>query len=234
MASGTSNGRIGSPETWPRPGALYPKLPPGPRTVSKETVASNQRARLYGAMIELVALRGYAGSTVSELCELAGVSKRTLYERFPDGKEQCFLATYDLVVHRARLRILGVGPQRPRILLGVSPRRQLRALAEEFARSVADDPNAAWLVLGESLGAGPEGPALSERVERTRALVEHVLSHSLRAGPDAPAPERRVVRRIVREGTRLVRRRLREGRMKGLEAELVRVCLTAIGPSRAS
>jgi AcrR family transcriptional regulator len=233
MASGTTNGRIGPPGKWPHPRALYPRPPSRPRTVSGETVASNQRARLYGAMIELVASRGYAGSTVSELCARAGVSESTLYQRFPGGREQCFLATYDTVVQRAQLRILGVGPHRPRILLGVSPRRQLRTLAQQFARTVTGSPDAATLVLVESLGAGPAGPALSERTERTRALVERVLSHSLRSGPDAPAPEQTVVQGLIRDGTRLVRKRLREGRMRGLEAELVKVCLAAIGPSRA-
>lgn len=52
--------------------ALYPKLHPGPHPLAPESVASNQRARLYGAMIELVAARGYESSTVAELCALAG------------------------------------------------------------------------------------------------------------------------------------------------------------------
>jgi hypothetical protein len=62
-------------------------------------------------MIEMVATRGYEASTVVELCALAGVSKRTLYERFPGGRQECFLATYDIVV---RTRLLdGRGTERP-------------------------------------------------------------------------------------------------------------------------
>jgi hypothetical protein len=53
-----------------REGALYPKLQPGPHPLAPESVASNQRARLYGAMIELVAARGYEASTVAELCAI--------------------------------------------------------------------------------------------------------------------------------------------------------------------
>ncbi len=60
-------------------------------------------------MIELVAARGYEASTVAELCALAGVSKRTLCERFPGGKQQCFLATYDIVVRRAETHVLAAG-----------------------------------------------------------------------------------------------------------------------------
>jgi AcrR family transcriptional regulator len=234
MASGGgSNGRTGPPGGRSNLVVLHP----GRRTVSEEAVArvvaANQRARLYGAMIELVASRGYAGSTVGALCARSGVSEDALYELFPGGREQCFLATYDLLVHNARLRILGVGSHRPRILLGVSPHRQLRTLAQQFARTVAGSPDAATLVLVESLRAGPRGPALSERTERTRALIERVLSHGLRSGPDQPPPEQTVVRELMREGTRLLRERLCEGRMQGLETELVEVCLAAIGPSRA-
>jgi AcrR family transcriptional regulator len=84
------------------PAALYPKLRPGAPKPAQESVASNQRARLYGAMIEMLATRGYEASIVVESCALAGVSKRTLYERFPGGKQECSLATCDIVV-RARL-----------------------------------------------------------------------------------------------------------------------------------
>jgi AcrR family transcriptional regulator len=236
MASGTSNGRgthDGRPP-WvvrPRVESLYPKLRPGPRTSAAQSVASNQRARLYGAMIELVALRGYAGSTVSELCALAGVSKRTMYERFPRGKEQCFLATYDIVVHRAQAKILGVEAQRAEradLLRTMSPPRRLRALAEAFAREVIVYPNAAQLVLVEALRGGPEGAMLSTRTERTRRVVEQVLCHALRASPDGPPPPRSMLDAIVTDGTRLVSARLLEGRVRRLQAELAEVCLAAI------
>ncbi len=111
-----------------RVGALYPKLRPGPHSFERESVASNQRARLYGAMIELVAARGYEASTVAELCALAGVSKRTLYERFPGGKEQCFLATYDIVVRRAGMHILTAGRCALDGVVGAGPLERLRAL----------------------------------------------------------------------------------------------------------
>jgi AcrR family transcriptional regulator len=51
-------------------------------------VASHQRARLHRAMIELVAEKGYAATTVTELCKVAGVSSRTAYELFV-SKEAC-------------------------------------------------------------------------------------------------------------------------------------------------
>ncbi|MFI5168317.1 MAG: TetR/AcrR family transcriptional regulator [Thermoanaerobaculales bacterium] len=201
--------------------ALYPKLHPGPHSVAPESVASNQRARLYGAMIELVAARGYEASTVAELCALAGVSKRTLYERFPDGKQQCFLATYDIIVRRAEMHILaGV-----RCAFGVGPLERLRGVVEAFAREVAAYPNAARLVVVEAAGAGPEVRA---HTERTRRLVERVICWSLCAGHDAPALSPLTVKRFVADGTWLVRARLRDGRTSELTRELSDLCVVTM------
>jgi TetR/AcrR family transcriptional regulator len=168
-----------------RAGALYPKLRPGPHASARESVASNQRARLYGAMIELAGTRGYEASTVAELCGLAGVSKRTLYERFPGGKQQCFLATYDIVVHRAETHILARGRYERDAIIGAGPLHSLRALVEGFAHEVAAYPDAARLVLAEARDAGPEAAA---RTARTRRLVERAISKSLRTDSEAPTP----------------------------------------------
>jgi AcrR family transcriptional regulator len=230
MITESENGRTSLSAVRPRVESLYPKLRPGPRTSTAQSVASNQRARLYGAMIELVALRGYAKSTVSELCGLAGVSKRTMYERFPGGKEQCFLATYDIVVHRAQTNILGAEAPPTERGEPIGPRRRLRMLAEAFAREVVGYPNAARLVLVEALRGGPEGTSLSGRTERTRRVVEQVLIRTLRAGPDGPPPPRSVLEEIVQDGTRLVCARLREERVRGLVEDLAEVCLAAVPP----
>ncbi len=160
-----------------RPGPLYPKLRPGPRTFAGETVASNQRARLYGAMIELVAARGYEASTVAELCALAGVSKRTLYERFPGGKQQCFLATYDIIVHRAETHILLAGRCELEGIVGVGPVERLRGLVEAFAHDVAAYPNAARLALVEASDAGPGG-ARTQRAHDTTGRAGDLLERS--------------------------------------------------------
>jgi AcrR family transcriptional regulator len=230
MLTRQENGHIPASYLPRRVVPLYPKLRPGPRTDTAQSVASNQRARLYGAMIELTAIRGYEASTVSELCALAGVSKRTLYERFPGGKEQCFLATYDIVAHRAQTRILSAAEQRAKDAEHLGPCRRLRVLAEELGREVAAYPNAARLVLVEALLSGPAGPTLSERTERTRRLAEQVIAHSLRTGPSAPAPPPSVLKAIVQEGTRLVRKRLGEGRIEELGQELAEVCVAAVPP----
>jgi AcrR family transcriptional regulator len=211
-----------------RSGALYPKLRPGPHGSAQESVASNQRARLYGAMIDLVGTRGYEASTVAELCSLAGVSKRTLYERFPGGKQQCFLATYDIVVRRAEMRILAAGRCGLDVLAGPDRLERLRAVVEAFTYEVAAYPNASRLVLVEAFDAGPAALA---RTERVRRLVERVISWSLRENPDAPAPSLLMVRGLVADGARVARARLLAGRaaeLALLAGELSDLCCAAI------
>jgi len=77
-------------------GALAP-LPRGPHRLSAEVVAASQRSRLLAAITALVAERGYAGTTITDLARRAGVSPNVFYEHFSD-KEECYLAAYDVFV----------------------------------------------------------------------------------------------------------------------------------------
>jgi AcrR family transcriptional regulator len=208
---------------------MYQKLQPGPHGSAQGGVASNQRARLYGATIEVVATRGYEASTVLELCALAGVSKRTLYERFPGGKQECFLATYDIIVRRAEMRILAAGRCGLDVLAGADRLERLRAVVEAFACEVAAYPNAARLVLVEAFDAGPAALAGTERTTRQ---AERVISQSLGEDPDAPAPSPLMVRRIVAGGARVVRARLLDGHAAELAGELWDLCSAAAAPPR--
>ena len=53
------------------------RLRPGPGS-DPEEVARNQRERLFGAMVASVTERGYAETTLDNLVEISGVSRRTL------------------------------------------------------------------------------------------------------------------------------------------------------------
>ena len=91
---------------------LYDKLRPRPNGSNAE-VHSNQRVRLYGAMVDAVAAHGYEATTVRELASLAGVSTRTLYERV-QSKQACFLATHDILVRRTARRVFAAQKVAPR------------------------------------------------------------------------------------------------------------------------
>jgi AcrR family transcriptional regulator len=73
------------------------KLPPGRHGLSPEFVAASQRQRMLTAVIDAVAEMGYMDVKVTDIISRAGISRRTFYEHF-DGKEECFLAAYDIEV----------------------------------------------------------------------------------------------------------------------------------------
>lgn len=153
---------------------LYHRLPHGPNGMDREDVARHQRARLYGAMIESVSRRGYQRTTVAHVIALAGVSRRAFYEQF-DNKEECFLATYDIVVARARKRVLDAwGNER-----GWANR--LHASCKALLDEVAESPKGPRLVLVDSLGIGPKA---RERMQLAGLAFERLIGSAFHAAPD--------------------------------------------------
>jgi AcrR family transcriptional regulator len=70
-------------------------LPRRPHTSVREELRASQRGRLICAIADCVAEKGYAATSVADIIERAGVSRRTFYGHFED-KEACFLAAYDV------------------------------------------------------------------------------------------------------------------------------------------
>jgi AcrR family transcriptional regulator len=201
------------------PARRYQQLRPLRNGPSREDVARNQRVRLHAAMIETVGQRGYGATTVTELCTRAGVSTKTLYDRF-FSKEGCFLATYELVIARAIKRIgaaYGSGRDWPDCLS--------RAF-ETSVCEVAAEPNAARLALVEALGAGPPAVARTERLART---LEQMLRASFAQAPGAIVPDELVIKGIVGGIAAVLRLRLLDGSVvepSGLSHELLDWTLT--------
>jgi AcrR family transcriptional regulator len=133
---------------------LYPKLRPGPHTIPCDEIEAIQRERLRGAVIHAVASGGYQATSTRELCRLAGVSQRTLYERF-GSKEGCLQATYDAVLEPI------VAAMREANASQRGSRARLHAVIEAFHMAVAREPCGATLALlitaeaAESDLAGP-------------------------------------------------------------------------------
>jgi AcrR family transcriptional regulator len=71
----------------------------GPKQQTREHVEEVQRERLLTATVETVGDVGYAGLTVAQVIDRAGVSRRTFYELFKDCDE-CFLATFEAGVEQ--------------------------------------------------------------------------------------------------------------------------------------
>jgi AcrR family transcriptional regulator len=185
-------------------------LPRGGRHgLTQEAVSESQRQRMLLAVMQAVADKGFASTTVADVVTLAGVSRRTFYEHFTQI-EDCFLAAYELGVSvlldavRAALRPL------PRD----DWRQRAAAAIDAYLLAMADSPSgAAWSYSIEVLGAGRKALAmranvLSQWAGQWRALHELRLVHE----PGVPA---------VDDDTLL-------GLVGGIE-ELVRECLRTRG-----
>jgi AcrR family transcriptional regulator len=193
---------------------IYARLPKGPHSIGASGVARNQRIRMHGGMIEAVTTRGYEQTSVRLVIGLAGVSRRAFYEQF-SGKEDCFMATFDLIVKRAIQRLTHAY----RTAEG-SPERRLRTVLEALGAEIEQNPKALHLVLIDAQTAGPGG---LRRLHRTTALCEELLSSAFsdrcwsvsgRSGT-LPPP---VVRAIVGGLRRATSTRLREGQTEDLGA----------------
>ena len=173
-----------------------------------DAVASNQRSRLIGAMIEEVSERGYPAATLTRLVALAGVSKRAFHELF-GTKEAYFLATYDAIVANA-VRHIGLAYRSEG-----DWQARLRAGFAAYATEVVDEPNAARLVLVEVLGAGPAALA---RMRRTSLLLEQAVSASFSETADGVKLPPLIAKGIVCGMERITRQRLLAGDVKELPA----------------
>jgi len=169
-------------------------------------VERNQRSRLCGAMIEAVARNGYEGTTVAHVIALAGVSRRAFYELFVN-KEDCFLATYDIVVAQHRRRLLGAW------LSEHGWENRMHASCAALLGGVARAPKGPRLVLVDALGIGPRA---RERMQLAGLVFERVVATAFNLAP-AEIVYPQLTSRVVVTGVRhLVFMRLLERRQREL------------------
>jgi AcrR family transcriptional regulator len=129
--------------------------PPGRQQLSREFIAQHQRARIISALAQETAKSGYRGVTVADIVRRAGIARNTFYENF-SSKEDCFLATQQLVVDEALRRVVDAAQP-----LQSWPERVDAGLAA-FLAYIAAEPALARTCIVEALSAGPEAVARYE------------------------------------------------------------------------
>jgi len=190
--------------------AATPALPRGPHSLTREQVATNQRARLLEGMIDAIGEKGYAATTVSDVIRRAGVSRKAFYEHFAN-KEECFLATYDSIAAVGQRGVARAFRRSQGLPDGVQA-----ALAELIELATAR-PEALRVLMVEIGAAGPAG------IERRQQLVvryEDILRESLglAAGPGAiPNP---ILRGVLGGILHVIYGHLRRGERKQLRRRM--------------
>lgn len=178
---------------------LFAKLAPGPGK-PPQAVAAHQRARIRGAMTEIVAEAGYDAVTVRELAHLAGVSTQAFYRHF-DAKQECFLETYDQAIRAATKRIVAAARRED------DWEERLRASVRACNEAIAQHPKAARLALIEAFAVGPPG---LERMRRTFGLSEAIVRDGFAHSSDSTVVESLLVRGVVAGLISVARARLLE------------------------
>lgn len=174
------------------------RLPPGRHGLPRTFVAENQRERLLNGVVEAVAEHGYNATTIGKITEAAKISRRTFYEYF-EGKEDCFLAAYEMIDDHVRASMLAAGD--PAAPWPEQVEARLGALLDVLSRDLA----VARFYLTEPLAAGGE---ISARYRDAMQL----LAATIRP-PGGPADMNVEVRDQVLMGgiATLIARRLNAG-----------------------
>lgn len=141
-------------------------MPPGPQPVSREASAEDQRRRILRATAELMAKRGYQGTTTELIVRRAKVGYQTFYKQFGD-KEGALSALFDLAAARGR-EVVGRAFRETDGTWTQQVAVAIKVLFEE----IAANPVVARVCLVEALTAGP---VLAARYEQALTSFEPML-----------------------------------------------------------
>lgn len=146
-------------------GTSAERLPRHRHQLSREEVRRSQTARILAAAIELFGDRGYAETTVAQIADRAGVSRRTVYDLY-DSKEAVFLHTYRCT-QLLMAAGAGAGNSSPKSFT----ERTLPETVRQLLEVVAASPAAARMFFLEATGAGA-----NVRARRNDAIAEFVTA----------------------------------------------------------
>lgn len=146
----------------------------GKEPIAKAVLEQHQRRRVLTAATEVFVRRGYQSTTVDQIVSAARIGVGSFYGLF-EGKEDCFLCLYDLIVAEAEeavgVAVTGEGRWEDRVF------EVLSALLE----LAAAEPARARVAIVEAPTAGPVAQArYAETVAR--------LAAGLREGRSGNAP----------------------------------------------
>jgi AcrR family transcriptional regulator len=193
------------------------QLPRGRHGLSRAEVEGSQRQRMLLGLVEAMAAKGYADTSVADIIDRAGVSRETFYEQF-SSKQDCFLAAFDLAGNLFLGSLMAIPAE------GAAEER-LDLMLQSYLEALASQPAYARIFLVEVHAAGPE--AL-----RRRAALQQRFTDALVELLEIKDPNERLAVELLVAGIgSMVTTRLIEGDLEGLRGlrepviELVRRAL---------
>ncbi len=166
-----------TPDSGSAPLPLHPlpghaeRTPPGEPPVPRDAAAEDRRRRILLATAELVAKRGYHGTTLELIVRRARIGYPAFYKHFAD-KEAALLALFDA----AAARVAGLVDEAVAAAEQRSWPEQVAAALRAFLDDLAAHPLHARACLVEILTAGPTA------VARYQAALRKIGGPMLRPG----------------------------------------------------
>jgi AcrR family transcriptional regulator len=202
-----------------RPSQLGDRLPRGQHELSRDYVASHQRARILEATTFVVAETGYEGMTVGAIVKSARVSRRTFYEHF-ESREHCFLAAFgagtQCMGDAVRTAYQGGGDWGDRT--GAALIELMRLMAEYPATGIA-----CFVAVG-SAGRDAE----RQRAAAMAMCADALAQATIDAG--APRPTAATLELAVGGLCEVIRQRLLRNRPETLTEELPTIAAALLAP----
>jgi AcrR family transcriptional regulator len=144
-------------------GALEP-LPRGRHGLTRDQVVQSQRARIFRAMADVMAEKGYAATSVADVLRGAKVSRETFYEQF-ESKEDCFMSALEAAVDVVLAQAFAGPPG------GGTPIERFDRGLRTYLEALAAHPQLSRLFLLEVYAAGPAALERRAAVQRRFAAV---------------------------------------------------------------
>jgi len=201
-------------------GAEPPRPPRGRHGLSPDQVAALQRARIVHATAQVMAEKGFEGSSAADIIRVAGISRHVLYGLFANRLEAFMTAQQ----HAAR--VLLDACEQAYAAAADWPERVWRASSVLLAL-VDADPALARLVLVESYAAGPGALA---GVVSLQAQMEGFLHEGLLARPAASRPPALFAQASLGAVFELIQRDVLRGRLALLRSRLPLVSYLLLAP----
>jgi len=196
------------------------RLPRGRHGLPAHVVQEHQRERLIWAMVTAVAEHGYGATTVGDVLECSGVSRKTFYSIFND-KAECFLCADDALVDVLAARVTDAFVDGDEWSDQV--RHGLQALLDQFAERPAETR----VGIVEGLAAGP---LAFERYDRALQRFVPLLDLGRAESPYGDELPANLSETVVSGIAHLLHRRVSAGETEELSHELDELLYFALAP----
>lgn len=187
------------------------------RSQTKKERRAEQRRAILESTIHVLAHTGWNGSSVEQVIQRAGVSRRTFYEHF-GALDEALFDIYDAAAEAALEAV------RSAMVEQTNPTAKVKAGVRAFLRLVTENPELARVVLREVRAMGPRYERRREALDdRFAAMIVSVIP-----GAD-PVAALAIVGAVTAVGLRFVEKH-KESELTGASAVIERLAVSALVP----